>query len=221
MIHDWDTLALTTYLLEPFYPFRTTTTTYPMHRPFRINKTMNNQKMGLQRNHQQPARRCRRCCRPSDRSFIRTILLLAVLLSTFLSTTDAQFCRPVSSNPLHPATWAQFETAVQESYGLAILCPFEISGDRCGDTNVNADTTNDNDNNAPKEGLVVESSLYIFCDANLQGPGCTIHCPGRHFTVRSTAQLTLDGFILSGATESSIEVKSNGYVRVINSAFQE
>ena len=180
-----------------------------MHHPVRQNKTMNNQEMEERHwNHQQPTRHCRRRRhRASDRSFMRTILLLAVLLSTLLSTTEAQFCRPVSPNPLEPPTWAQFEIAVDESFGLAILCPFEISGDRCGD--------------ATTEGLVVESSLYLFCDTNRQGPGCTIRCPGRHFTARSTAQLTLDGFILSGATESSIEVQSNGYVRVINSVFQE
>jgi hypothetical protein len=190
---------------------------YSMHRPFRINNTMNNQQEMMelvQRNHQQPARRYRRRRRrrcPSDRSSMRTILLLTVqVTSTLLSTTNAQFCRSVSPIPLQPATWAQFETAVQESYGLAILCPFESSGDRCG-----------GDNDADREGLVVESNLYLFCDTKLQGLGCTINCPGRHVTARPTGQLTLHGFLFSGATESSIQVESNGYVRVINSAFQE
>jgi hypothetical protein len=188
---------------------------FSMHRPFRIDKTMNKQQEMMelvQQNHPQPARRYRRrCCCPSDRSSMRTILLLTVLVaSTLLSTTNAQFCRSVSPIPLQPATWAQFETAVQESYGLAILCPFEISGDRCG-----------GDNDADREGLVVESNLYLFCDTKLQGLGCTINCPGRHVTARPTGQLTLHGFLFSGATESSIQVESNGYVRVINSAFQE
>jgi hypothetical protein len=125
---------------------------------------------------------------------------------------SGEFCIPLNNN-----TWAGFAQAVVESsaYGLTVLCPFEISGDRCPSQDLYPD------------GFVVDgqSDIFISCDPFLYGYNinteCVIDCPGRHFTVLQSSSLTLERMILSGATDSSIKVEEDGLVTVINSIFKE
>jgi hypothetical protein len=135
-------------------------------------------------------------------------LLFTILLFSVLSRASAQFCKKLANE-----TWAGLVQAIDESVGLAILCPYEISGDGCqAEENL--------------EGYVVEENkdLIIDCDAFLYQfdleTACVINCPGRHFTVRPNSRLTINRMSLSGSTQSSIEVQSNGNLRVINSIFE-
>jgi hypothetical protein len=141
---------------------------------------------------------------------LRTILLLLLAVAQLPTIVKAQFCKPLKNS-----TWAGFVQAVVDSYGFAVLCPFEISGDRCH-----------SEQEYPYGYLVTEQSdLIIVCDPFLYGYNsdseCIINCPGRHFTVDQGSSLTLDSMILSGATDSSIRVEANGKLAVIDSMLQE
>jgi hypothetical protein len=113
--------------------------------------------------------------------------------------------------------------AITDSYRIAILCPFRISGDGCPSSH------------EYPEGLVLgrddPSVMIIECDIHSLNPydddddtatSCIIDCPGRHFTVGSSSQgLTLTNMILSGATNSSIVVEQNGTLDVGNTLFEK
>jgi hypothetical protein len=142
---------------------------------------------------------------------IRTLLYFQLALH-LVGFTFGQFCTRLNNN-----TWAGFVQGVTDSSqnGLAVLCPFEISGDRCPSQETYPD------------GLVVDSlaEIFVSCDPFLYGfnmdTACIIDCPGRHFTVSELSSLTLEGMILSGATDSSITVEEGGRLTVINSILKE
>ena len=79
-----------------------------------------------------------------------------------------------------------------------------------------------------EEGYVVENdeNLFLICDPFMyrfdsQSSDCIIDCPGRHFTIRPHAKLTLDRMTLKGATDTSIKIQSHGYLNTINTKFQK
>ena len=120
-----------------------------------------------------------------------------------------QFCTTLRSN-----TWEGFVEAMEEAidYGLAVLCPFKIEGDGCSNV---------------ESGFLVKdnTNVIVSCDPFLYGyqtnSECVIDCPGRHFTVDGSSQLTLERFTLSGATNSSIMIEAGGNLKVINSMLME
>lgn len=125
------------------------------------------------------------------------------------------FCRSLFCTPLNNNTFAGFVQTVTDSDGFALLCPFEISGDRC--------SGQEYPNGFPVTG---QSDLIIVCDPFLHSgynpdSECRINCPGRHFTVDQDSSLTLDSIVLQGATNSSIQVEQAGKLSVINSIFNE
>lgn len=141
-----------------------------------------------------------------------TVLLYLHLAMHLPGAAFAQFCTSLNNN-----TWAGFVEGVRETSqnGLAILCPFEISGDGC-----------------PSEdeyplGLVVDDleEVFISCDRFQYGfntnSDCKIDCRGRHFTVSELSKLTLERMILSGATDSSIKVEEGGSLTIKNSILKE
>lgn len=143
--------------------------------------------------------------------------LMVIVNSSQYVRSERSFCTPLAND-----TWAAMVQAVMDSYRLAVLCPFRISGDGCPS------------NDEYPEGLVLgrEDSgvMIIECDTHSLNPyeaddrtkSCTIDCPGRHFTVRSSAEgLTLSNMILSGATNSSIVVEQNGTLDVANTRFEK
>lgn len=123
-----------------------------------------------------------------------------------------EFCTSLKNS-----TWAGFVQAVVDSsaFGFAVLCPFEISGDRCPSRE------------EYPEGFTTaeQSDVFISCDPFLYGYNidteCIIDCPGRHFTVAPESSLTLERMILAGASKSSIKVDEIGKLTVINSIFKE
>lgn len=119
-------------------------------------------------------------------------------------------------------TWAGLVQAINDSYKLAVLCPFQISGDGCPSID------------QYPQGLILgrgaDDVMIIECDPDLNNPigrgkiksRCIIDCPGRHFTVGSSPHgLILTNMILSGATNSSIYVEPNGRLDVVNSVFEK
>ena len=137
-------------------------------------------------------------------------MLLLVLLN-IPSLVQSQFCRRFNS------TWAGFidvVKSIEQSSGYDILCSFEISGD--------------DDCPTPTEyplGYQINRSLILICDPDLFGyqdeSECIINCPGVHFTLEKSASLTLDGFTLAGATNSSIHLEEQATLRLINSNMRE
>lgn len=133
---------------------------------------------------------------------------LALLCFHVLSSPANAFCTALQNN-----TWAAFVEAVSESldYGFAFLCPFEITGKDCPSYEDYPD------------GLAVSQSSdhFLICDPFLYGydvdSECIIDCPGRHFTVDGSSQLTVERFTLSGATNSSIKVEEGGSLKLFNS----
>lgn len=57
-----------------------------------------------------------------------SILLLLTLALSLPSMANGQFSFCI---PLATVTWEGLVQAIADSYRLAVLCPFEISGDRC------------------------------------------------------------------------------------------
>lgn len=141
---------------------------------------------------------------------ITTSFLLSLLLPSFVR---GQFCKRLESN-----TWQGLvETirSVEEDFGYAILCAFEISGDDCPSTNVDM-------------GYQISEgrNLILVCDPDLFGYNphrneCIVNCPGVHFTVSKAASLTLDGWTLAGATNSSIQVRETATLRMTDSIMRE
>lgn len=144
----------------------------------------------------------------------RRLPAIILLLLSFVCLPDfvaGQFCTRLANN-----TWSGFVEALEESYRLAVLCPFEISGDGCP-----------SQQDYPK-GFEVgsegeTSGLIIVCDPFLYGYNtgsrCLINCPGRHFTVNEFSSLTLDSMVLEGATKSAVNVQPFGKLEVVNSQF--
>ena len=144
----------------------------------------------------------------TTRSRIRSAVVL--LFAILPSLVKSQFCRPLQNN-----TWSGFVQAVDDAVGFAVLCPFEISGDRCH-----------SEQDYPNGFQVKEGQdLIIVCDPFLYGYNidsrCAINCPGRHFTVESKSSLTLHSIYLQGATNSSIHVESEAKLRVIDSTLHK
>jgi hypothetical protein len=136
--------------------------------------------------------------------------MLLLLLAVLPSFVQGRFCTPVENS-----TWAGFVKTLDDLTGdgspYAILCPFEINGDACH-----------SEDDYPN-GYVVDGQrdLIIVCDPDLMGfnldSECTIDCPGRHFTVDQYSSLTLEGMIMTGATDSSISVQPNARLLVRDS----
>ncbi len=135
----------------------------------------------------------------------------------FLVRGQFYFCTPLSNE-----TWAGLVEAISESYRLAVLCPFKISGDGCPSID------------EYPEGLVLghgsDDVMIIECDPDFNVPfqegktksRCIIDCPGRHFSVGPSSRgLILTNMILSGATNSSIYVEENGRLDVVNVLFEK
>eukprot|EP00980_Cylindrotheca_fusiformis_P006602 scaffold1390_cov138-Cylindrotheca_fusiformis.AAC.5 len=143
---------------------------------------------------------------------IRSAFYFQCALCYLAGFAYGQFCTSLKSN-----TWAGFVQAVTDSSqnGLATLCPFEISGDGCPSQE------------EYPNGLIIndETEIYVSCDPFLYGfntdTECIIDCPGRHITVSELSSLTLERFVLSGATNSSIMVEEGGSVTVINTIFKD
>ena len=169
---------------------------------------------------------------------LRATIILPLLVALLqVHQVSAQFCLTFNN------TWDGLVQTLEDSGGWALLCPFEISGDRCPKTTQSGPKSSPGRGGAAfqspsssslsqtqktyNEGYVVENSqnLYIICDPFMYGfdleSNCVINCPGRHFTVRPQAKLTLDRMTLTGATDSSIKVQSHGYVSIINTMFQK
>ena len=127
---------------------------------------------------------------------------IVFLFSVLLIGCSCQLCDQLPND-----TWSDFVFSIETSFGFPILCPFHISGSGCP-TNT--------------DGYMVENSdLYILCEKGPQQQGCTIDCPGSHFQVLSGASLTLDGIILRGATESSIQLLNGGTLITFHTQFQK
>lgn len=143
---------------------------------------------------------------------ISNLLYFQLALHHLVGLARGQFCNSLNNN-----TWAGFVQGVADSSqnGLAVLCPFEISGERCPSQDEYPD------------GLIIDglTEIFVSCDPFLYGfnmdTECIIDCPGRHFTVSELSSLTLDRMILSGATDSSIRVEEGGSVTIINSILKE
>lgn len=149
--------------------------------------------------------------------------LVTILFATFFRVVQGQFyfCTHLANE-----TWSGFVQAIADSYRLAVLCPFRITGEACPGVG------------EYPEGLVVgrgpHDIMIIECEADLRhtyekevdvnitlNTQCIIDCPGRHFTVgASSAGLILTNMVLSGATNSSIHVESNGKLEVVNGVFE-
>jgi hypothetical protein len=149
--------------------------------------------------------------------------LVPTIFATILPIVHGQyyFCTHLANE-----TWSGFVQAIADSYRLAVLCPFRITGEACPDID------------EYPEGLVVgrgpQDIMIIECEADLRynyeneedvnrtrNSQCIIDCPGRHFTVgASSAGLILTNMVLSGATNSSIHVESNGKLEVVNGVFE-
>ena len=145
---------------------------------------------------------------------ITTVTLIMVASFPLRVGANFNFCTPLANN-----TWAAMVQAIMDSYKIAVLCPFRISGDGCPFID------------EYPEGLVVgrddHSGMIIECDIRSLNPhdentNCILDCPGRHFTVGSSSKgLTLSNMILSGATNSSIVVEHNGTLDVANTLFEK
>ena len=178
---------------------------------------------------------------PSSSSYLFVLLVLLVQQTKYV--VHGQYC--VSFNN----TWDGLVQTLQDSNGWAILCPFEISGDQClpnyvgdvpippssgegggGGVSLFASTPSSTKtvHSIYDEGYVVgnDENLFLICDPFMyrfdsQSSDCIINCPGRHFTIRPHAKLTLDRMTLNGATDTSIKIQSHGYLNTINTKFQK
>ena len=148
---------------------------------------------------------------------LRVFQLVVVAALPLLVQGQFFFCTPLANE-----TWAGLVEAINNSYRLAVLCPFQISGDGCPSVE------------EYPEGLVFgrgENDIMIVeCDPDLNdryddenyNTKCIINCPGRHFTVApSSSGLILTNMVLSGATNSSIFVEPNGSLEVVNTVFSK
>lgn len=151
-----------------------------------------------------------------------------LLLLGALCFAEAFLCQRLEDN-----TWEGLVQALESSPEFVILCPpFDIRGGGCPSSST---------------GYVVptNSSLTILCDQIAFGGGnsahavykegqitnqeeqptsimgCVVDCPGTHFTVKSNARLTLDGFTLRGSTRPAIEIEANGELHVFESKFEK
>jgi hypothetical protein len=170
-----------------------------------VSKTTNQMNL-RQRNHS------RNGMRPQC---LRLFCFVVVAALPVLARGQFFFCTPLANE-----TWAGLVQAINESYRLAVLCPFHISGDGCPSAEEYPD------------GLVFgrgENDIMIVeCDPDLNdrynddnyNTKCIIDCPGRHFTVApSSTGLILTNMELSGATNTSILVEPNGSLEVVNTVF--
>lgn len=90
-----------------------------------------------------------------------------------------------------------------------MLCPeFSVSSEDC-DTNGAPFTLYDRD-------------LTIGCDNffGTNGLHCEINCPGRHFDIGHNATLYLEGMVLKGATEGSVNVMEGGNLIAFDSTWE-
>lgn len=116
-------------------------------------------------------------------------------------------------------TWAGLVQAINDSFIIASLCPFRISGDGC--------PTKDEYPDGIVFGRGNNDVIIVECDAITDRFGadnyytqCIIDCPGRHFTVASAPPgLILTNMYLSGATRSSISVEAGSGLEVVNTVF--
>eukprot|EP00934_Nitzschia_sp_Nitz4_P003960 Nitzschia sp. Nitz4//scaffold125_size66327//49400//51280//NITZ4_006137-RA/size66327-augustus-gene-0.3-mRNA-1//1//CDS//3329534631//3950//frame0 len=151
-------------------------------------------------------------CRKSTLQTTATSTLLLLLLTVCLpSPTQGQWL----CNPLANETWDGLVQAISDSYRLAVLCPFNISGTSCPTPG------------QYPEGIVVEGEDKIIeCDPDgrseeTENTKCIIDCPGRHFTVRgASSSLILTTVVLSGATNTSVLVEDGGRMEVVDSEFK-
>lgn len=132
--------------------------------------------------------------------FARVLILL--LLST--SLCESQLCETVVNG-----SWNSLVDIIEWSFGFAILCPFEISGDGC-----------------PTEShLVQNADLYMLCEPSpIAEPGvtgCIVDCPLTHFRVAAGGTMTLDGFTLKGSQSSAVEVLPFGSLSVYHTTFEK
>ena len=140
-------------------------------------------------------------------------LLLLLNLFNILSVIYGQFCSRFDN------TWEGFveiARSIEESTGqYGVLCAFEISGDDCPSP----------DDYPLGYNIGEANNLILTCDPDLFGYNadseCVINCPGVHFDLRKDASLTLDGFTLAGATNSSIQLQEGATFRMINSNLRE
>lgn len=143
---------------------------------------------------------------------LSTVVFILLLGPTTTNGQQFFFCRSLENN-----TWAGFVDAIQDSYRLAVLCPFVIEGSGCP-----------REDEYP-EGLALTSGMIIECDPDLNdrfdehaNTKCVIDCPGRHFTVYpSSPGLILTNMVLSGATNTSIYVKPEATLEVVNIHFNK
>lgn len=157
---------------------------------------------------------------PNLNRLIMKSFLACLLGFTFLPVVQGEY---VFCTHLVNETWAGFVQAIEDSSRLAVLCPFRISGEGCPVTE------------EYPEGLVVgrgsHEIMIIECEPDLNDryhdtnsthrTQCVIDCPGRHFTVGSSSTgLILTNMVLSGATNSSIHVETNGRLEVVNGLFE-
>ena len=143
------------------------------------------------------------------------LLLLPLVMAHIPSLVQAQYCTRLANQ-----TFPALVEALKDSYRLALLCPFKITGNGCPSED---EYPNGYFHSATKGKK--KSDLIVVCDRNeygyQTGAQCVIDCPGRHFTVDEKATLTLDSFVLMGATNSSLSVQPKGKLEVINSVFSE
>jgi hypothetical protein len=146
---------------------------------------------------------------------VRMFHLVVMAALPLLAQGQFFFCTPLANE-----TWAGLVQAINDSYRLAVLCPFVISGDGCPSVEEYPD------------GLVFgrgeNDVMIVECDPDLNdryndenyNTKCIIDCPGRHFTVApSSSGLILTNMVLSGATNSSIFVEPKGSLEVVNTVF--
>ena len=156
-----------------------------------------------------------RCCATTDGVIFQPVIrhstyhtpLLIVSIIMLVTFVNGQTCKTVGRDQSGRASWRELVEALNDSNGIAILCPFEISGDRCSD-----------ETDVLGYSIAQNMDLLITCDER-SNSGCTINCPHRHFTAHPYSSLTLDRIHLHGSTKTSIAVQKSAKLRVINSMF--
>lgn len=114
-------------------------------------------------------------------------------------------CTKVSES----VTLSELHSIFASSDGNVLFCPeFSVSSENC-DTNGTPFALYDRD-------------LKIGCDNffGTNGLHCEINCPGRHFDVGHNATLYLDGMMLKGATEGSVDVMEGGNLIAFDSTWE-
>lgn len=121
--------------------------------------------------------------------------------------------------PLANETWAGLVQAISDSYIIAVLCPFQLSGDGCPSPEEYPDGIVFGPGN--NEIMIVEcDDITDRFGADDTYTQCVIDCPGRHFTVASSPPgLILTNLVLSGATSSSVLVEAGSGLEVVNTIF--